>query len=71
MTQGNADTVDAAFVSAQHDLAARLRDVADRLEQLSTPAAIDLLPVLRDPVRAFLQTAERLIARATWTAASL
>ena len=65
------DNTEVAMIVAQREFAARLRDVADRLDQLPAPAALDLLPALRDPAHAFLQTAERLIARATWTAASL
>ena len=70
MTHDNGDTVESAFIGAQREVPARLRELADRLEQLSAPAALDLFPALRDPARAFLQTAERLIARAAWTAAA-
>jgi hypothetical protein len=70
MAQVDVDPIDTALVDASREVAARLRDVAERLEQLPPPAAADLLAALGDPARLFLRTAERLIARAAWTAAT-
>ena len=55
---------------ARREVSTRLRAIADRLDRLPAPAASDLLSRLHDPARTFLHTAERLIARAAWTAAT-